>query len=220
MNEHVPPEHVLDAVIESKKSHIDEIAAPRIENLSARQEAYQRIVNATKRGMAEYYNQFPSRAIDERSLDAEKWSLNGLRAIFGILDDYTIYHRREMHMSTGQTPQNPQPPQHQSTFAAIMGDVYKYTGLAATAVLQAQAEGVGQDGETKQQMALSIVHAGLKGAGLFVPGVAPAAVAEQQLEPIFIPLFTSLVNMFRAHGHPAFTNPAPSPASPAPASGQ
>jgi hypothetical protein len=33
-----------------------------------------------------------------------------------------------------------------------------------------------------------------------------------------VPLFTSLVNIFRQHGHPAFTQ-APPP-SPAPASGQ
>jgi hypothetical protein len=217
-DEQVLPEHVLGAVIESKKLHIDETASLRVENLSARQEAYQRIVNATKHGMEAYYKQFPSRAIDERSLDAEKWSLNGLRAIFSILDEYTISFRRDLQMSTPQTPQ--QPPQRQSNFAAIMGDIYKYTGLAATAVLQAQQEGVGLDGQTKSQMALSIVHAGLKGAGLFVPGVAGATVAEQQLEPIFVPLFTSFVNLFRAHGHPAFTNPAPSPASPAPASGQ
>jgi hypothetical protein len=117
-------------------------------------------------------------------------------------------------MSTPQTPQQPTG-QRQSAFASIMSDVYKYVGLASTAVLQAQQEGVGQDGQTKSQLALSIVHAGLKGAGLFVPGVAGAAVAEQQLEPIFVPLFTSLVNLFRAHGHPAFTNPAPSPAPPA-----
>jgi hypothetical protein len=120
----------------------------------------------------------------------------------------------------------PKPPggaavQRPSPFAAIMSDIYRYTGLAATAVLQAQQEGVGQDGQSKSQLALSIVHAGLKGAGLFVPGVAGAAMAEQQLEPIFVPLFTSLVNMFRSHGHPAFANPpAPSPATPAPASGQ
>lgn len=116
-------------------------------------------------------------------------------------------------MTTPQTPQ--QPGQHPSAFASIMSDIYRYTGLAATAVLQAQQEGVGQDGQTKSQMALSIVHAGLKGAGLFVPGIAGASVAEQQLEPIFVPMFTSLVNLFRAHGHPAFTNPAPSPATPA-----
>jgi hypothetical protein len=123
-------------------------------------------------------------------------------------------------------PRPPKPPggaavQRPSSFNAIMANIYKYTELAASAVLQAQQEGVGQPGETKSQIALGIVHAGLQTAGLVVPGAAGAAEAERTLEPIFAPLFKSIVNIFRSYGHPAFANPpAPSPANPAPASGQ
>lgn len=210
-NESVPLNHVVDAVIESKKEHIDAAVAPSLERPEARQVAYKRIIEAAKTGMEHYYHQFPERAIDARSLDAETWSLNGLRAIFAILDEYAISYLDERNTTMSTTQQPPQPTgQHQSQFASIMENVYKYTGLAASAVLQAQQEGVGQSGQTKSQMALSIVHAGLKGAGLFVPGVAGLAIAEPQLEPIFVPLFTSLVNLFRHQGHPAFQQ-APSP---------
>lgn len=116
-------------------------------------------------------------------------------------------------MNTPQTP-NPQ----QTLTQNILNQIGMYTSIASKAVLQAQQEGVGQSGETKSQLALRIVHTGLQTAGLVVPGAAGAAQAEQALEPIFVPLFTSLVNIFRQHGHPAFTQ-APPP-SPAPASGQ
>lgn len=84
------PEQLLESVIEEKKSHIDEVIAPRVDKLSAKQEAYKRIVEHTKQQMAEYYEKYPERAVDDRGKDAEEESLRGLRGIFDILDDYII----------------------------------------------------------------------------------------------------------------------------------
>lgn len=101
-----PPEHVVEAAIEEKKDHLDQVAAAPIAKATARQEAYQRIIDSTKTGMAEYYQRYPSRAIDDRSQDAEQWSLNGLRAIFRILDDYQIIFRSEV---TNEHTADPKP---------------------------------------------------------------------------------------------------------------
>lgn len=106
-------------------------------------------------------------------------------------------------------PQNPQ----QNQVGNVLEQVHKYTDIAAQAVLRAQQEGIGQSGQTKAQIALGIVRTGLHTAGLIVPGVAAAAAAEQQLEPIMLPLFTSLVNIFRKHGHPEFQQPQQPPST-------
>lgn len=111
-------------------------------------------------------------------------------------------------MSTN--PQNPAQTKTQN----VLDQISRITQLAASAVLQAQQAGVGQSGDTKKQMALKIVHVGLQSAGVFIPGITAASNAEAQLEPIFVPLFTSFVNLFRSHGHPAFANPAITPTAP------
>lgn len=109
-------------------------------------------------------------------------------------------------MTTPATPSKP--PMN----TIIMNDVNKYVLLAAAAVQEAQKQGVGQPGATKAQIALGLVHSGLTIGGNFVPGLGAAGMAIESLEPIFLPLFTGLVNLFRHKQVPAFV----APASPAP----
>lgn len=92
--ESIPPDSIKNA-IDAKKEHIETAQQPRLERINARREAYQRMVDCAKKGMEEYYKKFPERAVDVRSQDAENWSINGLSAIFDILDEYYITKRME-----------------------------------------------------------------------------------------------------------------------------
>lgn len=112
-DEKKPPEHVIESAINEKKEHVEEIAQPRMEKISARQEAYKRIVDATKRGMENYYRRWPERALDERSRDAEEASLHGLRDIFTILDGYVISFRNEVKTHEQHSTEPPAEPSGQ-----------------------------------------------------------------------------------------------------------
>jgi hypothetical protein len=88
-----PKDELLKTVIEEKEHHVEQIIAPRLDSLSARQDAYKRIVSMAKERMRAYYEAHPERATDARGKDAEGESIQGLRAIFDILDDYLISYR-------------------------------------------------------------------------------------------------------------------------------
>jgi hypothetical protein len=86
------PEHVENAISE-KADSIEALAADKLPLLTARQECYKRIIGSAKEHMEAYYRRFPERAVDERSKDAEAWSLATLREAFNILDEYEITRR-------------------------------------------------------------------------------------------------------------------------------
>lgn len=75
--------------IEKKLEQLAQEVVP----ITAKQQAFRRIVNVMKRGMKEYYARFPERATDDRSKDAESASVNGLRDILRILNDYSIEYQ-------------------------------------------------------------------------------------------------------------------------------
>lgn len=83
------PVEVRQAV-EIKLGHIDLIAQQKLIPLTARQECYKRIVALVKRQLESYYRRYPERSVDERSKDAEDWSIRGIRDILSILDTYDI----------------------------------------------------------------------------------------------------------------------------------
>jgi hypothetical protein len=86
---------LLHTVIEDKQQRVEQVVAPKIEKLDARQEAYQKIVNIMKADIEAYLIAHPERATDQRSKDAEQASLAGLKKIFNILDEYMILFKPE-----------------------------------------------------------------------------------------------------------------------------
>lgn len=83
------PEEVAQAV-ETKLGHIQAVAASKLSPLSARQDCYRRIIELMKRQLEAYYRRYPERSVDERSKDAEDWSIRGIRDIISVLDSYVI----------------------------------------------------------------------------------------------------------------------------------
>lgn len=115
-------------------------------------------------------------------------------------------------MNTPQTPQNPSPEPRIPLNQEILNEMHKYVDIAAHAVTSAETQGVGKPGATKAQIALGIANTAAETAGLIVPGAGAAITGAEALEPIFMPLFTSFVNLFKKKGGA----PAPGNISPLP----
>lgn len=79
-----PPPHATEK--------LDQIAQDKAP-LSAKTQAYRRIINIVKRGLTAYYTRYPERATDERSKDAEDWSIRGIEDVMRVLDDYVIEYK-------------------------------------------------------------------------------------------------------------------------------
>lgn len=62
-----------------------------------RAECYARIRDCMKDGMREYYQTHPDRLGDPRQSDAISASMDGLRCIFEVLDDYDLHFRPLEH---------------------------------------------------------------------------------------------------------------------------
>jgi hypothetical protein len=65
-------------------------------NETARQQCYQRLREVMKQQIQEYYRGHPDRLMDERSEEAIKYSVEGLKAMFAILDQYLIEEKPEL----------------------------------------------------------------------------------------------------------------------------
>lgn len=85
--------NLLNTVIEDKKEKLDSVIQPTLAKLTARQEAFKRIVDMAKKDMEDYLLAHPERATDQRNKDAELASIQGIKKIFEILDDYEISYR-------------------------------------------------------------------------------------------------------------------------------
>lgn len=84
---------LVKAVINDRQEKVDQVVQPSLDRMTAREEAYTRIVTMMKASIEAYLLQHPDRAVDQRSKDAEKESLDGLTKIFAILDEYLISYR-------------------------------------------------------------------------------------------------------------------------------
>ena len=83
----------VQQVINERHESMDALADEKLPHLTARQECYKRIIGSAKDHMEAYYRRYPERAVDERSKDAEDWTLRALRDSFDIMDEYNIDFR-------------------------------------------------------------------------------------------------------------------------------
>lgn len=91
-------------------------------------------------------------------------------------------------------------------------DISKYFDIAANAAITAQAIAKDAPGETKMQLALNIVNAGLGFAATVNPQLTPVlALAAGTASPI-ASLITGFVQLFKAHGLHGFA-PSKTPAT-------
>lgn len=84
-------EKVKEIVAEKVKQVDDAVESiKRKHELTARQDAYTRIIELIKTRISAYYARYPERALDERSHDVEDWLVRALHDSLGILDEYEI----------------------------------------------------------------------------------------------------------------------------------
>ena len=55
----------------------------------------QDILLGMKEAFARYYAEFPDRILDQRSKDAEQWSMRGINRIFAMIDLYDLTPRKK-----------------------------------------------------------------------------------------------------------------------------
>ena len=60
------------------------------DKLSAQERCYAEIVNEATEGLARYYREYEERIDDQRSKDAQEWSMRGVKRILKVLDKYEI----------------------------------------------------------------------------------------------------------------------------------
>ena len=85
----------LKDVIADKVGKVEDALEPikRKHALTARQDAYTRLIELIKTQISAYYTRYPERALDERSKDVEDWLIRGLHDSLSILDEYEIEYR-------------------------------------------------------------------------------------------------------------------------------
>lgn len=78
--------------VKDKIARIDQVGQQEAP-MPARAHLKRRIIMVMKQGMAEYYAHHPERATDQRSHDAEDYSIHGIQAILRLIDEYQISYK-------------------------------------------------------------------------------------------------------------------------------
>jgi hypothetical protein len=55
----------------------------------------EQILQGMKEAFARYYAEFPDRILDQRSREAEEWSMRGINRIFAVIDQYDLTQRKK-----------------------------------------------------------------------------------------------------------------------------